>query len=115
MPMLFHSVPTTANHSTCKHGGGGGHTRGCATKKRIRMWGSVTDRADVLEERPGGHEVARVQDDGGKHVKEEDTAGEHSRGLLVDGVHDASHNQPDADEETGFWYPDGDLVVHMEP
>lgn len=77
--------------------------------------GSVTDRADILEERPGGHEVARVQDDGGQHVKEEDTAGEHSGGLLMDGVHDASHNQPDTDEETSFWHPDGDLVVHMEP
>lgn len=85
------------------------------SRKGIWLGGSVTDRADILKERPGGHEVARVQDDGGQHVKEEDTAGEHSRGLLVDGVHDASHNQPDTDEETRFWHPDGDLVVHMEP
>lgn len=76
--------------------------------------GALTHRADVLEERPGGHEVARVQDDGGQHVKEEDAAGEHGGGLLVDRVHDAPHDQPDADEETGFRHPDGDLVVDVE-
>lgn len=73
-----------------------------------------TDRADVLKERPGGHEVARVQDDGGQHVEEEDIAGEHSRGLLMDREHDATHNQTDADEKARLWHPDGDLVVHME-
>lgn len=86
------------------------HTWACAAAREPR---AGTHRADVLEEGPGGHEVARVQDDGGQHVKEEDTAGEHGGGLLVDQVHDAPHSQPDADEETGFWHPDGDLVVHM--
>lgn len=33
----------------------------------------------------------------------------------MDGVHDASHNQADADEQTRLWHPDGDLVVHVEP
>lgn len=111
MPMLFHSVPTTANHSTCNHGDAVTHLPAAERESG----GSVTDRADILEERSGGHEVARVQNDGGQHVKEEDAAGEHSGGLLVDGVHDASHYQPDADQETRFWHPNGDLVVHMEP
>lgn len=74
----------------------------------------VTDRADVLKEGPGGHEVARVQHDGGQHVEEEDVAGEHSGGLLVDRVHDATHNQTDADQEAGLGHPDGDLVVNVE-
>lgn len=116
--MLFHSVPTTANHSTCKHRHRVTHTRGgggYAPGPEGRGGRAVTDRADVLEERPGGHEVARVQDDGGQHVEEEDAAGEHSGGLLVDRVHDAPHDQPDADEETSLWHPDGDLVVHVEP
>lgn len=74
----------------------------------------MTDRADVLEERPGGHEVPRVQDDGGQHVEEEDIGGEHSRGLLVNRVHDGPHDQTNADQKAGLWHPDGDLVVHME-
>lgn len=74
----------------------------------------ITDRADVLKERPGGHEVARVQDDWGQHVQKKDVAGEHSRRLLVDRVHDAAYNQTDADQKAGLWHPDGDLVVHVE-
>lgn len=117
------AVPQRAHHSEPQHlqSRRRCHTRVCLAEKEFRCkeegggGGSVTDRADILEERPGGHKVARVQDDGGQHVKEEDTAGEHSGGLLMDGVHDASHNQPDTDEETSFWHPDGDLVVHMEP
>lgn len=45
---------------------------------------SFTHGAHVLEEQPGGHEVARVQDDRGEHVKEEDIAAENSWRLLVD-------------------------------
>lgn len=41
-------------------------------------------RADVFEERPGGHEVAAVEDDGREHVEEEDVGAEDSRGLLFD-------------------------------
>lgn len=74
----------------------------------------MTDRANVLKERPGGHEVARVQDDGGQHVKEEDAAGEHGGRLLVDRVHDAAHNQPDGDQEARLGHPDGDLLVDVE-
>lgn len=76
--------------------------------------GVFADRADVLKERPGGHEVARVQDDEGQHVKEEDIAGEHSRRLLVDRVHDATHNQTNADQKARLRHPDGDFVVHMK-
>lgn len=80
------------------------------------MWATCgkTDRADVLEERPGGHEVARVQHDGRQHVQEEDVAGEHGRRLLVDRVHDAAHDQADADQQAGLWHPHCDLVVHVE-
>ena len=55
--------------------------------------------ANILKERPGGHEVARVKDNWGQHVKEENIAGEHCRGLLVDRVHDGTHNQTNADEK----------------
>ena len=80
---------------------------------RGRGW-RETDRADVLKERPGGHEVARVQDNGGQHVEEEGVAGQHRGGLLVDRVHDATNDQTNADEEARLRNPDSDLVVHME-
>lgn len=74
----------------------------------------VTDRANVLEKWPGGHKVARVEDNRGQQVEEEDVAAEHSRWLLVDRVHDAPHDQTNGDQEAGLWHPDSDLFVHME-
>lgn len=41
-------------------------------------------RADILKERPGGHEVAAVEDDGWEHVKEEDVGAEDGGGLFFD-------------------------------
>lgn len=71
-------------------------------------------RAHVLEEWPGGHEVAAVQDDRREHVEEEDVGAEHGGGLLFDRVHDAAHDEADADEEAGLRDPDGDLLVDVE-
>lgn len=71
-------------------------------------------RADVLEERPGGHEVAAVEDDGWEHVEEEDVGAEDSGGLLFDRVHDGAHDEADANKEAGLWDPDGDLMVNVE-
>lgn len=74
----------------------------------------ITHCADVLKKRPGGHEVAGVQDDGGQHVQKEDVAGESGRGLLFDRVHDGTNNQTNADQKTWLRNPDGDLVINME-
>lgn len=71
-------------------------------------------RADVFEERPCGHEVAVVEDDGREHVEEEDVGADDGRGLLFDRVHDGAHNEADCDQEAGLWDPDGDFVVDVE-
>ena len=70
--------------------------------------------ADVLEERPGGHEVAVVEDDGREHVEEEDVWAEDGGGLLFDWVHDGADDEADANEEAGLWDPDGDFMVNVE-
>lgn len=71
-------------------------------------------RANVLEERPGGHEVAAVEDDGREHVKEEDVGAEDGGGLLFDRVHDAADDKADGDQEAGLRDPDSDFMVNVE-
>lgn len=71
-------------------------------------------RAGVLEERPGGHEVAAVEDDGWEHVEEEDVGAEDSGGLLFDWVHDGADDEADGNQEAGLWDPDGDFMVNVE-
>lgn len=71
-------------------------------------------RAAVLKERPGGHEVSVVEDDGREHVEEEDVGVEDGGRLLFHWVHDAADNEADGDQEAGLWDPDGDFVVNME-
>lgn len=70
--------------------------------------------ANVLKEGASGHEVARVQHDGGQHVEEEDVAGEHGWRFLVHSVHDGPNNEAHSDQQAGFWHPDGDLIVNVE-
>lgn len=70
--------------------------------------------AHVFKERPCGHEVATVQDDGREHVKEEEVWGEDGRGLFLHWVHDATDNEADANQEAGLWDPDGNFTVNGE-
>lgn len=71
-------------------------------------------RAGVFEERPRGHEVAGVEDDGWEHVEEEDVGVEDGGGLLFDWVHDGANDEADGNQEAGLWDPDGDFMVNVE-
>lgn len=71
-------------------------------------------RATVFEERPGGHEVAAVEDNWWEHVEEEGVGAEGGGGLLFDCVHDASDNEADHDQEAGLRDPDSDFMVNVE-
>lgn len=76
--------------------------------------GVPEDGADVLEERAGGHEVARVQHDGGQEVQEEHVCLHGGRRLLVDTKDNAPEQKADHDEEAALGHDCGQLVVEME-
>ena len=70
--------------------------------------------ADVFKERPRGHEVAAVQDDGREHVEEEDVGVEHRGGLLLHWVHDGANDKADGNQEAWLRDPDGYFLINVK-
>jgi len=60
------------------------------------------DGTNVVEEQAAGHEVARVQDDGGQEEEEEHVGLQLVFGFLGHGQHDAAQAQPQQDEEAAL-------------
>lgn len=60
------------------------------------------DGTDVVKEQTAGHEVPRVQDDGGQKEEEEHVGLQLVLGFLCHGQHDAPQAQPQQDEKAAL-------------
>lgn len=78
--------------------------------------GQQQDRAQVIKERPHGHEVARIEDDGRKKVDEEDICIQDIlvRVCNVGEVEKSPHNKAHDNEETTLWNYCRELGIQME-
>lgn len=72
------------------------------------------DGANVLKERPGGHEVTTLQDDGWQEIQEVDARIHDRRRFVVSAKNDGAHQNPNDDEETALRHEARQSVVKAE-
>ena len=76
--------------------------------------GHEEDCAQVVEEQPVGHEVARVQDDRGQHEEEEGVRGEGGGHLVRRDDQQEPDYYADHDQQAGLGEDRGKLGGHVE-